>query len=95
MLTVSYPQEVCLPLPLEKEDYQSHLSFKDSDFSTDHSTQLLAYKNFTLKHTVIITIISIIIMYRANRRMPVNGQRFPFCIKERWNGSDPLRPIHT
>jgi len=58
---VSYPQKdltkLCSPLPLEKEDYQVQVSLKDSDLSTDHSAHLLAYKNLTLKHTVIIIII--------------------------------------
>ena len=85
MLTVSYPQEdltkLCSPLPLEKEDYQSQVSSKDSDLSTDHSAKLLAYKNLTLKHTVIIIIVTSE-TYLANRRVPVNGQKFPICIKE-------------
>jgi hypothetical protein len=69
MLTVSYTQEdlicLCSPLPREKEDYRSQVSFKDSDLSTDHSAQVLAYKNLTIKLTVIIIITSE--MYLTNR----------------------------
>jgi len=80
-------------LPLEKEDYQSQVSFKDSDLSTDHSAQLLANKTLPLKYAVIIIIIITSEMYLVNMRMPVNGQRFPFCVKERWNSSVPLTLI--
>jgi hypothetical protein len=83
MLTGSYPQEdltkLCSPLPLEKED-QPRVSFEDSDLSTEHSAQLLANKNLTLKRTVVIITSE---MYLANRRMPVNGQKISVCVKER------------
>lgn len=84
MLTVSYTQEdlicLCSPLPREKEDYRSQVSFKDSDLSTDHSAQVLAYKNLTIKLTVIIIIIITSEMYLTNR-CPLMAKDFLFALR--------------